>query len=199
VLAAKTAEISQKTIAARSADDAARADLNAQIATHRDEQVRIADRLNAVVQAFADRGGDAEPYEKYVAASTRVSIDATDVGGTLDFATRWVTSPEGGIRVAINVVKFVVTLIAFWILARVLAGIVRRTLSRMRRTSDLLRDFFINTVRKVTFFIGIVVALSMLEVNVGPFVAAIGAAGFIIGFALQGTLSNFAAGIMILV
>ena len=46
--------------------------------------------------------------------------------------------------------------------------------------------------------IGLVVALSMLEVNVGPFLAAIGAAGFILGFALQGTLSNFAAGLMIL-
>jgi small conductance mechanosensitive channel len=43
-----------------------------------------------------------------------------------------------------------------------------------------------------------VIALSMLEVNIGPFLAAIGAAGFIIGFALQGTLSNFAAGVMIL-
>jgi small conductance mechanosensitive channel len=47
--------------------------------------------------------------------------------------------------------------------------------------------------------VGFVVALSMLEINVGPLLAAIGAAGFIIGFALQGTLSNFAAGIMILI
>ncbi|MGD9314872.1 MAG: mechanosensitive ion channel, partial [Desulfobacterales bacterium] len=37
------------------------------------------------------------------------------------------------------------------------------------------------------------------EINIGPLLAAIGAAGFIIGFALQGTLSNFAAGIMILI
>jgi small conductance mechanosensitive channel len=39
----------------------------------------------------------------------------------------------------------------------------------------------------------------MLGINVGPLLAAIGAAGFIIGFAFQGTLSNFAAGIMILI
>ncbi|MHC4899177.1 MAG: mechanosensitive ion channel family protein, partial [Planctomycetota bacterium] len=52
--------------------------------------------------------------------------------------------------------------------------------------------------RKLTFFIGIIVALSMLEVNIGAFLAAIGAAGFVIGFALQGTLSNFASGLMIL-
>jgi len=47
--------------------------------------------------------------------------------------------------------------------------------------------------------VGFVVALSMLEINVGPLLAAIGAVGFIIGFALQGTLSKFAAGIMILI
>ena len=34
--------------------------------------------------------------------------------------------------------------------------------------------------------------------NIGPFLAAIGVAGFVIGFALQDTLSNFAAGLMIL-
>lgn len=56
-----------------------------------------------------------------------------------------------------------------------------------------------NISRKAVFIVGFVVALSMLEVNVGPLLAAIGAAGFIMGFALQGTLSNFAAGIMILI
>lgn len=43
------------------------------------------------------------------------------------------------------------------------------------------------------------IALTMLEINVAPLVAALGAAGFIIGFALQGTLSNFASGLMILI
>jgi len=47
-------------------------------------------------------------------------------------------------------------------------------------------------------FVGFVLALSFLEVDIGPFLAAMGAAGFIIGFALQGTLSNFASGVMIL-
>jgi len=56
----------------------------------------------------------------------------------------------------------------------------------------------LGAVVKVTLVAGLVIALSMLEVNIGPFLAAIGATGFISGFALQGTLSNFAAGLMIL-
>ncbi|MEE4604454.1 MAG: mechanosensitive ion channel domain-containing protein, partial [Desulfobacteraceae bacterium] len=56
-----------------------------------------------------------------------------------------------------------------------------------------------NISGKAILVVGFIVALSMLEVNIGPLLAAIGAAGFIVGFALQGTLSNFAAGIMILI
>jgi small conductance mechanosensitive channel len=62
-----------------------------------------------------------------------------------------------------------------------------------------LKDFIVNIIRKLIFIVGFVVALSMLGINIGPLLAAIGAAGFIVGFALQGTLSNFAAGIMILI
>jgi len=90
------------------------------------------------------------------------------------------------------------TLVVFLILGRILGGVVSRGMKTFRKTSDLLRDFFVNSVRKVTIFIGVVVALSYLEVDIGPFLAAIGAAGFVIGFALQGTLSNFASGVMIL-
>jgi len=76
---------------------------------------------------------------------------------------------------------------------------MHKTLSMSKvKTSDLLRDFFVNSTRKVVFFVGAIIALSMLEVNIGPFLAAMGAVGFVVGFALQGTLGNFAAGIMIL-
>jgi len=46
--------------------------------------------------------------------------------------------------------------------------------------------------------VGIVVVLSQLGVQLGPMLAGLGIAGFVLGFALQDTLSNFAAGGMIL-
>ena len=79
------------------------------------------------------------------------------------------------------------------------AGIVRQAVRRPQKASDLLRDFVINVVRRVTFFIGLIVALSMTDVDITPFVAALSAAGFITGIALQGTLSNFASRLMILI
>ncbi len=76
---------------------------------------------------------------------------------------------------------------------------VQKAVANIKSASELLKDFLVNIIRKAILLVGFVVALSMLEVNVGPLLAAIGAAGFIMGFALQGTLSNFAAGIMILI
>ena len=46
--------------------------------------------------------------------------------------------------------------------------------------------------------IGVLVALAALGINVGPIMAMVGAAGFVVAFALQGTLSNFASGLMIM-
>ena len=53
-------------------------------------------------------------------------------------------------------------------------------------------------VKQLVMVIGLIVALSALEVNISPLLAALGAAGFVIGLALQGTLSNFASGLLIL-
>jgi small conductance mechanosensitive channel len=47
--------------------------------------------------------------------------------------------------------------------------------------------------------IGFAVALSQLGIEIGPLLAGMGVMGFVVGFALQDTLSNFASGMMILV
>ncbi len=48
-------------------------------------------------------------------------------------------------------------------------------------------------------FIGVLVALSQVGIELGPLLTGLGVAGVIIGFALQDTLSNFASGVMILI
>jgi small conductance mechanosensitive channel len=47
-------------------------------------------------------------------------------------------------------------------------------------------------------FIGVLIGLSALEINIAPMLAIIGATGFVVAFALQDTLSNFASGLMIM-
>ncbi len=157
------------------------------------------DRLNLVLRELENKGGDVSSYKKYVSAVSDIAADVKNPSVVLSYVRNWAESPEGGIRWVKNIAFFLLTLIAFRLLAAIVARIIKKTLSLSRmKVSDLLKDFFVNTARKLVFLIGVVIALSMLEVNIGPFLAAIGAAGFVIGFALQGTLSNFAAGIMIL-
>jgi small conductance mechanosensitive channel len=110
----------------------------------------------------------------------------------------WLVSTEGGLRWLRNIIFFVLTLFVFSMLSRALGRAAEVALARVKGTSDLLKNFLVNVIHKVTWIIGLVVALSMIEVDIGPLVAAIGATGFVVGFALQNTLSNFAAGIMLL-
>ena len=64
--------------------------------------------------------------------------------------------------------------------------------------STLLKDVLISVSGASVMMLGILVALSQVGISLGPALAGLGVAGFIVGFALQDTLGNFAAGGMIL-
>ncbi|WP_434609015.1 mechanosensitive ion channel family protein [Pseudomonas sp. R1-7] len=67
------------------------------------------------------------------------------------------------------------------------------------RNADLALQGFISTLANVILKILLIVSVaSMIGVETTSFVAAIGAAGLAIGLALQGSLANFAGGVLIL-
>lgn len=198
ILQEKVREISAAEIAAGKAEGEARTKLLEQAAAGREARTAIIDRLNVVLAALRAKGGKSDDYDTYRDAVSGLTVKLTDAGAAWTGVSHWLQSPEGGIRYGRNVLMFLATLVVFRVISGLLRGVARRALGAMKQMSNLLRDFMINALHKIVMFVGFVVALSMLEVNIGPFLAAMGAAGFVIGFALQGTLSNFAAGIMIL-
>jgi small conductance mechanosensitive channel len=167
----------------------------------RNEREKLIKRVRAVAASLKAKGGDVAKDEAYL-DSIVVTPPITGFNAFLvsvrSNVVQWVTDPEGGLQLLLNILKFVGILIVFRFIGGFVGGLLQRTMKSMRKTSDLLRAFVVNSVRKVVGFIGLVVALSQLGINIGPFLAAIGAAGFVIGFALQGTLSNFASGVMIM-
>lgn len=165
----------------------------------KEEQTALTDRLKVVIEELKSKGGEIKDYESYITAISGVEVDVSDASATWTVITGWLTSTEGGIRWAKNILFFLVIILISWILSKVVSKAVEKAVANIKSASALLKDFIVNSSRKAIFIVGFVVALSMLEVNVGPLLAAIGAVGFIMGFALQGTLSNFAAGIMILI
>lgn len=125
--------------------------------------------------------------------------DNSDPSVLLAKAKAWLKSPDGGMRIGFNILMFFVIILAAKILANIAAKILTNTMRMSRlKISDLLRDFFINTTRKVIIFGGVIMAVGKIGVDTAPLLAGIGVMGFVIGFALQGTLSNFASGVMIL-
>ena len=198
-LKAKAEQVSAAEVAALTATDAATGDSESANAVQlRSERDAMIQRVNAVIDAFEAKNGDAEDARAYV----KSLVAAPPItGARAAWATflAWLTSADGGVALGTNILLFLVILFAFKILSSVLARLIDRALREVGKTSDLLRSFAVNSVRKVTLFIGLVIALSQLGMDIGPLLAAIGAAGFVIGFALQRTLSNFAAGVMIMI
>lgn len=99
---------------------------------------------------------------------------------------------------ALRVVGALGLLFAAWIVA---AWAKRFTLKQLGRAHfDLtLTQFFSNAARYAVLILAGLTCLQVFGVNVTSFAAVIAAAGFAIGLAFQNSLSNFSAGIMLLV
>lgn len=95
---------------------------------------------------------------------------------------------------------FLAVLFVFRILSRITRRVVRAATDRSSLgLSDLLKNMLVSMSGGTVMAIGILMALSQVGISLAPMLAGLGVAGFIIGFALQDSLSNFAAGAMILI
>jgi len=163
------------------------------------ERTALIDRFNVVLAELTAKGGESEEYDTYIKAVSGIKVDVTDASATWTTITGWLMSPEGGFRWAVNIIQFLVIVIVFYLLSVVAGKATEKALSKSKTFSSLLREFLVMSSRRLVLFIGFFVGLSALEVNVGPVLAIIGAAGFVIAFALQNSLSNFASGILMLI
>ena len=101
---------------------------------------------------------------------------------------------EWGLRVVAAVVILVV--------GRIVAGMLRKLVTKLltkSKTDPTIISFASNMVYFLILVFTVVAALGKLGVQMTSFIAIIGAAGLAIAFAMQGSLANFAAGILILV
>jgi small conductance mechanosensitive channel len=91
----------------------------------------------------------------------------------------------------------VILLVVGWWLAGKLADVVGRMLER-KKVDPLLVGFLVTVVRWVVVFLMLITALSCLGINIAPYVAVLGAGTLGVSLALQGTISNFGAGLVII-
>jgi small conductance mechanosensitive channel len=93
---------------------------------------------------------------------------------------------------------FAILMIGFWLSGKAdyLTG---RALQKSKHVDDMLRGFFSSIARYFILTITMLAVLSQFGIQTTSLVAVIGAASLAIGLALQGTLSNLAAGVMLLI
>lgn len=176
--------------------------LKTELVELRTEEVELYGRIKTVLEALKAKGGEVEVMEQYLAAVSdiKASGDADSrMAAVIAAAKAWLRSPEGGVLFGKRIVVALIVLLLFWILSRYAGRLVGKVLARQNQFSTLLTNFAQRIAGGLTMVIGVLVAVSTLGVQLGPLMAALGAGGFIIGFALQETLASFASGMMIMI
>lgn len=95
------------------------------------------------------------------------------------------------------IMAIVILIIGLWI-AKLLRNITKKLL-RKRAIDETIISFLGTLVYVLLVVVVIIAVLRQVGIETTSFIAIIGAAGLAIGFALQGSLSNFAAGVLMLV
>jgi small conductance mechanosensitive channel len=94
----------------------------------------------------------------------------------------------------------IVTALAIFFIGKWVAGLLTkgvRTLMQKQEVDKTLETFVGNLVRMVLMVFVIIAAIGAVGVQTTSLIAVLGAAGLAVGLALQGSLSNFAAGVLI--
>ncbi|GAD80132.1 mechanosensitive ion channel family protein [Vibrio ezurae] len=162
--------------------------------------------MNNTVTLMSNFGLDVTDYKQTLFAMTGdINADILDVNVALGLFHEWLDSFkdwafDNSPSILVKLLVFLGILWATHILSKLVAKLVKKSVSHSKMDfSVLMQDFFISIVSKAVTFIGLLIALSQIGINLGPLLTGFGVAGVIIGFALQDTLSNFASGLMILI
>lgn len=99
-----------------------------------------------------------------------------------------------GINIVLAIVIFVVGRIA----AKIVTKLVRKLLDRADM-DDILVDFVCSILNTALLLFVIIASLDQLGIDTTSLIALLGAAGLAVGLALQGSLQNFASGVMLIV
>jgi small conductance mechanosensitive channel len=182
-----------------------RADLEVLLAQTVDRRAYLLQRLRAVTTAMDNIGMDTSDYQSLLITEEGLSFNLFKRDVLAQLADEWFTaikdfSTDRAPDLLFKVFLFALIIFLFRLLARLARGLVKAGLDRARADlSQLLKNTAVSLTGGLVMVLGVLVALSQIGVSVGPMLAGLGIAGFIVGFALQDTLGNFASGAMILI
>lgn len=106
---------------------------------------------------------------------------------------------ERGPQISASVIQAITILFLGWVISK----IIEKTLEKIFSTSrfsfpEILEGYTIKAGKILILTIASIMAIGELGIQTGPLIAGLGITGFVMGFAMQQTLGNIAAGFMIL-
>jgi len=194
------------------------ADVEERSAASPDDATILAEAMAATVRLESDTGAlsetvdlmerlemDVAHYRQLLIQSTgEITIDVFDRSVASELLARWMASVsdslvDSGPGAVFKTLIFALVLVAFWGLSRFVRKVTERAVAAPHLgLSELVKRMLVSVASGAVVILGLLVAFSQLGFQVGPMLAGLGIAGFIVGFALQDTLGNFASGVMIL-
>ena len=186
--------------------DPANAELAVMIGTNQLQKNEWLDQLGTLVNEMRSLKIDSTLYRakliKHQSAVSKEFFDLEVIGGVL--AEAWASFKDylsgRSFDFFLRIFVVLVILYAFHLLSKIIRSTVKKSLNRTRRDlSTLQTNLLIKASGVVVMAVGVLIAIGQIGISLGPMLAGLGVAGFIIGFALQDSLANFAAGGMILI
>jgi small conductance mechanosensitive channel len=180
-------------------------ELQAKVAVAETQVSSLAASLDSAVGIMTSLEMDATSYQQQVIGATgEISTDIFDpqvlwslIKKSLQKLVDLVV--EDGPNLLLKLLIFAAIFFVFRKLANIVQRLIEAGLDRSQlQLSQLLRSMIVSISRNIVLIIGILLGLSQVGISLGPLLAGLGVAGFVIGFALQDSLSNFASGMMIL-
>lgn len=175
----------------------------------RDELASLTRRTNemlyiyeVVLNSWERKGGDPVEVEKH---RDYVNALRFEILRELDFATlaglvfAWLVSWRGGLSVVLYLLGFLASVWAVSLIARIVTRFIGYRVEKYALISDLLSSFLRKAIYWTTFVFGVAMVLVALGINITPAFAIFGGVSFVLGFAMQETLGNFASGLLLMI
>jgi small conductance mechanosensitive channel len=113
-----------------------------------------------------------------------------------DSTEAWIMVKTTGVDFAINlVIAIVIFYVGKWVVNLIISGMLKAM--KKGDMDKTLRRFIANLARMLLMLFVIIAAINQLGVQTASLIALVGAAGLAVGLALQGSLANFASGVLI--
>lgn len=126
-------------------------------------------------------------------------MNTDDVTGALNDATNWfVANQDLLVQYVVNIVSAIVILIVGMMVAKAVGRGLHRVMT-MKGIDATVSDFLSAIVRYTIVAFTLIAVLGKIGVQTASVIAVMGAAGLAVGLALQNSLGNFAAGVLLVI